>query len=81
MAKIRGDPQGSPLTWGEMIALPVGSTVRDFDGETGDVEERTREGRTSRMIAWDDCCFTSFSGKPLRKTGVWLLRLPKERND
>lgn len=71
---MSGNPIGKQLSWGELIALPVGAIVRDLEGETGDVIEKQFEGKPYRHITWDDGCVTSFIGKTVKKTGIWRIR-------
>lgn len=72
--KLQSEPTSKQLTWNELLALPTGAIVLDFEGEVGTVTETPFKGRIIRRVEWDDGCVTPFSGKPKLKTGIWRVK-------
>jgi hypothetical protein len=73
--KIRENPETKQLSWDDAMALPLGSIVRDLEGETGTVLEREYAGSMYKRVQWDDGCVTMLN-KPHKKykTDIYLLR-------
>lgn len=71
--KLQSEPPGKQLTWNELLSLPTGTSVRDFEGETGVVTETPFKGRIVKRVEWDDGCITAMSGQFTTITGVWRI--------
>lgn len=71
--KLKGDPTKRQLGWDDAIALPVGTHVRDYEGETGTVVELEWQGQPFKRVDWDDGCITMLHRPKSRKskTGIF----------
>lgn len=75
--KIRNPPLTRQLSWRAVIALEVGTVVRDQEGETGTVVVFDWRGKRYKKVNWDDGCVTPLDKISKKyKTNIYLLRKP-----